>query len=316
MEIQRVKSDVGVIVGRFQVAELTEAHFDLIKTVCNEHAKVLLFLGLSPAIGTRNNPLDLECRRQMIEQQLNAHNPPITNVTILYIKDVPSDEVWTKNLNNMVRDNLNPGQTAILYGSRDSFIKHYTGGYQTQELIPERVISGSEMRKNISKRTKNTKDFREGVIWAVYNQYPKVFATVDIAPVDIPNQTVLLGRKENENKLRFVGGFAMPESRSYEQDAVRELEEETGIKATEESLVYIGSTFVDDWRYRSEIDKIKTIFFFVPHPGGSVKADDDIAEVRWVKISDLTEDMLVDTHKPLYHLFRQFIRKNNLLNAK
>lgn len=318
MEIKRTKPAVGVIVARVQVASLTEAHVDLIKTVQNEHEKVLLFLGLSAAIGTKNNPLDLEMRRQMIhgyyEPEKNpGDNPyPFKDVNILYVKDQPSDEVWSKSLDTQIRDNLTPGQTPLLYGGRDSFIKHYKGKYPTQELVPERIISGTEMRNAISKKTKNSQEFREGVIWAVYNQFPKSFPTVDIVPFDPKNQTILLGRKENETKLRFIGGFAEPKSISYESDAVRELEEETGLIVKEEDLCYIGSSYIDDWRYRTECDKIKTVFFYVPYTGGDVKANDDIAEVRWVKVVDLTEDMLVDTHKPLYHLFRQFVRKVGL----
>lgn len=315
MEIKRTKPAVGVIVARIQVASLTEAHVDLIKTVQAEHEKVLLFLGLSPALGTKNNPLDLEMRRQMVHgyyeaEKVSGDNPyPFRDINILYIKDQPSDESWSKALDAQIRDNLTPGQTPLLYGGRDSFIKHYKGKYPTQELVPERMISGTEARNAISKKTKNSQEFREGVIWAVYNQFPRVFATVDIAPVNVKDGTVLLGRKENETLLRFIGGFADPKSLSFEADAVRELEEESGIIAKPEDVRYIGSTLIDDWRYRSECDKIKTSFFYVEYTGGDFKADDDIVEVRWVKISDLTEDKLVDTHKPLYHLFRQYLRK-------
>jgi len=237
-------------------------------------------------------------------------NPyPFRDINILYIKDQPSDEVWSKALDTQIGDNLTPGQSPLLYGGRDSFIKHYTGKYPTQELIPERMISGTEMRNAISKKTKNSQEFREGVIWAVYNQYPKVFATVDIALVNFTNKTLLLGRKENETKLRFIGGFAVPNSPSYEIDASRELLEETGVDVSPEELEYIGSCYVDDWRYRGETDKIKTIFYMAPFTGGTVKADDDIAEVRWVKLSDFNENLLVDTHKPLYNLFTKFITK-------
>ena len=51
-------TDVGVIVGRFQVNELHAAHRELIDTVIGNHKKVLIFLGLSPVRVTRHNPLD------------------------------------------------------------------------------------------------------------------------------------------------------------------------------------------------------------------------------------------------------------------
>ena len=51
------KADIGVIVGRFQVHDLTEGHRDLIDTVANRHDKVIVFLG-TPRDSklTRNNP--------------------------------------------------------------------------------------------------------------------------------------------------------------------------------------------------------------------------------------------------------------------
>lgn len=316
MEIKRIKPSVGVIVARVQVPSLTEAHVDLIKTVQREHEKVLLFLGLSAAVGTKNNPLDLEMRRQMIHgyTEPDPEDPkkihyPFREINILYIKDQPSDEAWSKSLDSQIRDNLTPGQSPLLYGGRDSFIKYYSGRYPTQELIPTSILSGTAMRDAISKKTKNSREFREGVIWAVYNQFPRCFATVDVAFVDEKVGEVILGRKENETKLRFIGGFAEPKSPSYETDAVRELKEETHGEVKEADLEYIGSTFIDDWRYRSECDKIKTIFFYAKYTGGELEADDDIVELRRIKIADLTEEVLVDTHKPLYHLLRRHLMK-------
>jgi bifunctional NMN adenylyltransferase/nudix hydrolase len=51
------------------VPELHDAHKDLIETVCDKHDKVIIFLGLSPLMVTRENPLDFESRKQMILEQ-------------------------------------------------------------------------------------------------------------------------------------------------------------------------------------------------------------------------------------------------------
>ena len=40
-------TDVAVIVGRFQVNELHDAHIDLITSVTQKHDRVLVFLGNS-----------------------------------------------------------------------------------------------------------------------------------------------------------------------------------------------------------------------------------------------------------------------------
>lgn len=304
MERKYTKTDVGILICRLQVAELHEAHIDLIETVRKEHNKVILFLGLSPAIGTRNNPLDFECRKQMISEKF-------PDITILYIKDVSSDQVWSQNLDRMIQDHLLPSQTVTLYGGRDSFMEHYKGKFSIQELVSDRIISGSEMRKNISKKTKNTKEFREGVIWSVYNQYPKVFATVDIALINFKTKEILLGRKEDENDLRFIGGFSTPNSPSFEIDASRELQEETGVDVPSDQLIYAGSSFIDDWRYAGEIDKIKTTFFIAPYIMGPARPDDDIAELRWIKLDRFYKDLLVKTHYPLYDILKEYFKSKH-----
>ena len=292
-KVQKPSVDVGVLVGRFQVHELHAAHLDLIQSVCSEHGKVVIFLGLSPLMVTQNNPLDYESRKQMIQEKF-------PNVIILYVNDCFSDEVWSEALDAQLKPVLNPGQTAILYGSRDSFISHYHGKHPTQELIQEVYVSGSESRKTISKKVKASPDFRAGVIWAAYNQYPKCYPTVDIAIFNEDYTKLLMARKPKEDKYRFVGGFADPKSENYEADARREVAEETGIETSE--MEYIGSAKIPDWRYRSEVDCIKTLFFRTKYVFGAVRANDDIVEARWFEWDKLTKNQLVETHHILFDM--------------
>jgi bifunctional NMN adenylyltransferase/nudix hydrolase len=272
MEQKKAVGEVGVIVGRFQVPYLHEAHVDLINTVKKEHSRVIIFLGLSPARVTKRNPLDFEARKQMIHESF-------PDVTVLYIKDMPDDKTWSRTLDTNIQDVIGP-QKAVLYGSRDSFISHYSGKYITVELIPERMISGSELRKAASQTTKCCPSFREGVIWAASNQWPKAWPTVDVAVMSSDYQKVLLGRKPHETKYRFIGGFVDPTDGSLEVAARREVREETGnIEISD--VTYISSSIVDDWRYRYEDDKIITTFFSCTYVYGCPTPTDDIGELRW-----------------------------------
>ena len=141
-------AEVGVLVGRFQVDELHDGHKMLINRVSNTHEKVILFLGLSPARVTRNNPLDFESRKQMI---LSVY----PNVNVLYIKDVPSDDVWSKNLDQQIRDLVGPMATVVLYGGRESFIDHYTGKYPTEEID---VYAGQETEDSKARQPEQRED--------------------------------------------------------------------------------------------------------------------------------------------------------------
>lgn len=290
------RTPVGVIVGRFQTNVLTDGHKDLINFVVKEHPRTIIILGLSPLHVTRNNPLNFAARKQMI-------NESYPDIDVLYVKDVASDEVWSRNLDKVVRDLIGPTQKATLYGSRDSFIRYYYGKFPTQELEADRIISASEIREKIAQTTKNSADFRAGVIYAALNQYPKCIPTVDIAILSEDEKRILLGRKPEEDKFRFIGGYADVVD-SYEHDARRETIEETELEVAD--VKYVGSMIIPDWRYKNEADKIKTILFKARYVFGRPKGADDIAEVRWFDIETLKAnpvEYIMPVHLGLFDLF-------------
>jgi len=287
-------ADCGVIVGRFHVAALHKGHRDIIQYVVDRHSKVIIFLGLAPTRVTRNNPLDFEARKQMILSDF-------PDVNVLYIKDVKSDELWSKRLDEMISDVAGPTQTVTLYGSRESFISLYHGRYPTIELEQESFTSGTQVRREISNRVKASVEFREGVIWAAYNQYPKVYPTVDVAIWNEEEDKLLLARKPDEELYRFIGGFVDPKE-PLEAAVRREVEEEAHVAVSEP--VYIGSSPVDDWRYRRELDSITTAFFEVKRVFGKPTPDDDIAELRWFEAAKLRKEDLVENHRMLLDMLR------------
>jgi len=299
-------ADVGVIVGRFHVNNLHEAHIELIERVRAWHPKVVLFLGLSPIRGTMNNPLDFESRKQMILEKF-------PDINILYIKDVgaetikEADEIWSKNLDQQIHDVIGPNQSVVLYGSRDSFIKHYYGKFPTEELESDIYVSGTDIRKQISSKVKSSSDFRTGVIWATQNRYAEPKVTVDALIYDEKSR-ILLVRKPDEKLFRFCGGFASPDSVDFEADIVREIGEELHIEVSRPQ--YIGSAKMDDWRFRNEVDKIKTIFFACKYTFGHPTPDDDIEEARWFDIPELTKDKFMPVHHPLYDMMQAYFMKN------
>lgn len=284
------KADVGVIVGRFQTPELHDPHKELISSVVGKHDRTIVILGLSPLKATWNNPMDFDARKSMILEDF-------PNVTIVYVKDVHDDLLWSANLDSIIVDLVGPTHTVMLYGGRDSFIQCYKGKFPTTELESTIIISASEIRRKISINSKRTKDFRAGVIWATQNRYPAAIPTVDIAIVDKNKHRILLGRKPHESQFRFPGGFVDPEKDDcVEAAACREAREETGLEISD--VEYIGSLKVDDWRYRREKDKIITSIFVANYIFGAPVPGDDICELRWFDFP-LTGFELVPEHRPL-----------------
>jgi bifunctional NMN adenylyltransferase/nudix hydrolase len=274
------------------------------------------------------------------KQMLLASYP---DVNVLYIKDVNDDDVWSDRLDGMIGDLVTQSQSVVLYGGRDSFIEHYHGRYPTQELTQAVFMSGNAERKQIARsRARASAEFRAGVIWASQSRFPTAYTTVDIAILKAaserppasdswknctrctprlaceehrkeaaayyapqPPDALLLGRKPDEKQYRFIGGFADPKSPTFEADAAREVREESALEVGD--LRYIGSTVVDDWRYRNEPDGIKTMLFTAKYLHGRPTPGDDIEEVKWFNFDDQypLDHMIVPTHRPLMAMLRR-----------
>ena len=290
MELKRPKTDVGIIVARFQVAELTPPQLGLIQGAVDNHPKVIVFLGVSPLKTTPNNPLDFESRKQMVLEAF-------PDVNVLYIDDVGNDEKWSKQLDKQIKSLVGPNTTCCLYGGHKSFIEHYTTKtHQTCELEQIKFVSGTDERLRISKVVKASKEWRQGVIWAANNQYSGAKPTIDVAIWNLDFTKLLMARKENEDKYRFIGGF-VDGKESKEACVRREVMEEAHIEISDP--LYIASCPIDDWRYRGEKNGIVTTFYEAIHLDLTPKPDDDIVELKWFDAKKIKEKDIVVTHHPL-----------------
>lgn len=290
-------ADVGVLVGRFQVEKLHPGHLELLLWVTGQHKKVIIVVGNPRVPGLRENPLDYHSRAQMLYHTASALNLSIGAINVVPLNDHRDNREWSKNLDDLITGQLMPGQTAVLYGARDSFISAYSGCYVTQELVGgQEHWNGTNVRDDLRKAIRSTEDFRAGVIWAAQNRYPQVLPTVDIAVMRDGN--LLVARKRHETEFRLVGGFADPCSPTFEDDAIREVCEETGL--TLRCVKYVGSLKIDDWRYQGT-DCVKTLLFRGDALPGEPKAADDVEECRWVTLERADKDV-VPEHKSLVRM--------------
>ena len=283
----------GVIIARFQTPYLHQGHADLIEFVKKKHNKIVVVLGVGPVKGSTRNPLDFYTRERMLKKQF-------PELTILPLSDFRKDDVWSQKLDNLLSTTF-PNEKFELYGSRDSFIPYYTGKFMVHEVPQTGDHSGTGLREKISDKVLATEDFRQGVIYAYYNLYPKVYATLDIALFKLNNTQLLLGRRILEGKWRLPGGFADPEDADFESAALRELHEECG-QIEVASMHYEKSFKVDDWRYRNDIDKIITLMFSTELLFGEPIGSDDIDEVKFFSLTDVMtmheSGQIVEEHIP------------------
>lgn len=281
---------VGVIIGRFQLHRLHSEHIKLIEFVLDRHSKVILFLGVSDAIGTRKNPLDFMTRKLMLEETFGS------KLVILPLKDRHNDVLWSSGLDASIRD-VFPSDSVTLYGSKDSFIPYYHGRFTTQELQPDSYVNATDIREACSKEVLSSEQFRAGAIYNVYSSYPTMYSTVDAAIVK--EGEVLLGQKPGETQWRFLGGFVDVSDSSDEHAVRREVHEESGLEVGD--VKFICSQKINDWRYKGMSDRgIMTHFYECKYVFGGPQPSDDICALKWFPISQETLSEVLPGHQGLF----------------
>jgi bifunctional NMN adenylyltransferase/nudix hydrolase len=293
---------LGVVLGRFQLPDLHDGHKYLLNWGLDKYDVVIVALGTSSVLDSIRNPLDFETRCSMIDSYYKSFGAT-RYMGCVKVMDQKLDDVWSIKLDEAIKKHFGPMFKAFnqidLIGGKDNSLSYYSGSFSKVEIpvhVDHAHINATDIRNNIKEHIDST-DFRKGIIYQINSEYPKVYATVDIAIFNETRDQILLGRKPNETLFRFPGGFSDPTDESFEQAAKREAREEvSNIELGD--FKYLGSMRIDDWRYRKEKNKIITSFFETKYLWGAPKASDDLAEVKWFKLTDL-KDNLVQEHVKL-----------------
>lgn len=165
-------------------------------------------------------------------------------------------------------------------------------------MEPTSYVSATDIRNSISKKVRSSEDFRAGIIYSIYGQFPSPFSTVDLVILD-GKGNMLLARKPAEPEWRFVGGFVDSTDDSDEFAARREGVEETGLELSD--FKYVCSKRVVDWRYKNTERSVITHLFSCKYTFGTPTPQDDICELKWFSIERLPK--LVDEHQILLNKY-------------
>jgi bifunctional NMN adenylyltransferase/nudix hydrolase len=299
-------TEVGVIIGRFQVPFLHAGHRKLFDTVLTRHKRVLVLLGIPAWRGGIKNPLDYKTREMMIRGMY-------PDVTVGFIQDRQKNEEWSEDVDKAIRS-IYPLEKVTLYGGRNGFISFYTGSFPTVETLEDPAFdqeSGTVLRGKTAALPRNSTDFRSGVIYASYGIPSSITMCVDAAilkhtSAQDKNIQVLLIRKPNETKWRFPGGRVDPGDASLGQAAVREAREETTVEVG--NPTYIGSSGpIPDWRGEQSGIAIHSALFYMPYVFGAAVGSDDAAEARWCFVNMLTVDQMEPCHKTFLTMLKLWI---------
>jgi ADP-ribose pyrophosphatase YjhB (NUDIX family)/nicotinamide mononucleotide adenylyltransferase len=291
-------TEKSVIVGRFQLPFLNGDHLSYLSRIIYNSSEVLFVIGLSYCQASREDPLDYQTRVNMIKNYFSSDN-----ISFAYIKDEYEDGEWSRKLDSLVSKIFGKtnSRDVTIYGSRENFINRYSGLFQTKEMFKISIESEELLKKQISSYSMRGDDFRYGAFHVALNQFANPMPCVDIALVDEDSGRILLGKKNGQNEYRFFGGFC-ENFGSYEDDAVRELIEETSLRRENfGDPKYICSQIVDDWRYRYTERKIKTSLFLIKYFNGDPKASDDIETIKWFTHEEF-RDLIKDSRIVKGHL--------------
>jgi bifunctional NMN adenylyltransferase/nudix hydrolase len=311
---------LGVVIARFQTPSLHAGHKHLLHQVLQESDEVLILIGTKFINRTEKNPLTYKERASMVRLTMDEICKSSEDFTdkkfsIDSIVDRSDNNTWSGELDLTIRKLIWTCQEpydVTLYGGRDSFIKDYTGDFQTKEVESVPVASATHIRKGLSLvEPSYNLDMYKGIIYGACTQWPHVYSVVDVAvlkgtySVDgtltpLAHRSILLGRKPGESGWRFPGGFVDITDTSFETAARREVLEECGDLELS-PMKYITNVVCDDYRYRGEKDKMFTTLYRTEFIYGRPVAGDDLEEVSWFPfVLEEVINVLIDGHKDLF----------------
>jgi len=142
-------------------------------------------------------------------------------------------------------------------------------------------------------------------------RYPKQ-PIVGVGAVIICDGKILLEKRKGEpgrDKWTIPGGL-MELGEIAEQTVIREVREETNLEVEDPELIDVVNNIIAD-----ENAKIKYHFvivdYYVKLKGGTLKAADDAAEVKWVKFDEVENYDLTKSFREFFKRNRQRLEKLN-----
>lgn len=319
--------DIGIYMGRFQ--PFHRGHEECIRKGLEEAKELIIVIGSVDQPVTFKNPFSYEQRYRMIWTWIQEEDLQ-DRVKITYLKDIPMNDMeWSRNLYGIAPRGKTVGLVTHDKGDGSSdWIKLMGWGlinadnYASVDAtsIREAMYEDKEL-KDISKFTYNfiqqfkvTDEFyqaREEYLAKLANDeawkdspYTPIFVTTDTIVVNSKHEILLVKRKGPVGKGLWAlpGGYLEP-NLTLEENAKKELEEETSVLISEEFKLW--PQMVVDTPNRSLMGRIIThVFLYIPQNDPQIKAGDDAAEVAWVPMKDIKENMMFEDH---YHIINKLL---------
>ena len=338
--------DIAVLIGRFQ--PFHNGHAGLLRQALALGERVLIVLGSAYQARTPRNPFSWQERAAMIADTLPVGQR--TRVAFVPVRDYYNDPRWAAAVEQGVHEQAD-GQTAriVLTGFDKDASTYYLN------LFPNWAFQALERQGHIDASRVRQVYFADGFTNKLAALLPTSVArflqdwsqSADYAALSLDQQTieqyrqrwgngpfitvdalvtaarhVLLIRRGNppgQGLLALPGGF-LDSGEPLLQGALRELQEETGIKLWADALIKTASlreVAVFDHPNRSQRARIITYAHWIdlgaldslPFVEGADDAADaaDAADARWIPLAELAalETQMFEDH---FHILNHFLR--------
>lgn len=321
----------GIVIGRFQPFHL--AHLDLIKHSLALAEKVIVILGSARSASDVKNPFTPAMREEIVRA---CFPEDANRLIFRAVRDYPyNDHVWTAEVQNIVgeiTEENDKAKTAIVgfFKDRSSYYLNLFPQWDFEEFyvadqtklninasqIREMYFTENDAWRELVPATvetyldvfRQTEDFfvlqKEFEYLQKYKADTK-FVGVPFAPVFVTTDTVVVqsghvlvirrGHQPGKGLLALPGGFLQPDL-TLEDNAIRELKEETQIKVPAPVLRgSIKTSHAFDYPDRSNRGRTVTFAYFIELAPSlkdglpRVKGGDDAAKAFWLPLSALGE---------------------------
>ncbi len=340
--------DFGIVIGRFQPFHL--AHQKLIEHSLTLAETVIVVLGSARSASDVKNPFTPAMREEIIRACFpkDAHR-----LIFRAVRDYPyNDHVWTAEIQNTVdeiTDNIEHAKIAVVgfFKDRSSYYlnlfpqwnfeefytadkkllainatqireKFFEGSDDWKTSVPAQAATALEVFKqteiypNLQKEFAYLKKYKEDTRF-VGVPFEPTFITTDAVVVQSGHVLVIRrGHQPGKGLLALPGGF-LASGQTLEDNAIKELKEETQIKVPAQVLRgSIKNQKAFDYPDRSNRGRTVTFAYYIELAPDlkdglpKVKGGDDAAKASWLPLSALgeKEDGFFEDH---LHIIRYFL---------
>lgn len=337
-------SEVAIVIGRFQPVH--NGHLALLRAALAEAPRVIVMLGSAHQARSPRHPFSWTERAEMLRLALSEEERE--RVEVVPLRDLYDEARWVQAVRGAVQQRVGNADVTLVGHFKDAtsdYLRRFSP-WKLHSLPRQHRVDATDLRAAlfeaepedldgvlaswVDQVPPGTRSFMQAWAhlpylaalrreWAMLKRYRQAWAAAPYAPVFVTvdlvlqcaGHVLLIQRAQDPGQGLWAlpGGFVEPRDTLY-QSAVRELEEETGLRLLPETLqqALLGVAVFDhpDRSQRGRTITHAHHFDLGERELPEVQGADDAAQARWVPVAELAgmEEQFFDDH---FHMLDRFL---------